>query len=699
MQETPEKKVYNNYLFIYLGTAEDKAIVLSSQRMKQLEELIDSITKEELSQVKGVIFTSPPQLAFCVGADLKAIKSVTEPAIGKELAKQGQRIFFKIEKLPIPTYAAIQGHCVGGGCELALACTHRVIANDTKSRIGLPETKLGILPGFGGTQRLPRLIGLPKAIDFITNAKVISGKQAKKLGLVDGYINLQNERITPDTIIEACEAVAKKTRSLSFPDNILTNTAIGRYLVSKKSHTLALKKTKGKYPAIPASITSCINAFKLSPSDAYEKEAEYLGSLIASPESKSLVHLFYLTEFSSKIGKKSGIKNNISKVGVIGAGVMGKGIAAVAVKNKLHVKISDPIEDSLKKATEHVEAFLSQSKSLSDSDKKSLMQNLVTVQHNSELSDCDMVIEAAVENIDVKKKIFASLEEKASADTIIATNTSSLTLQSIFGELKNQENCLGVHFFNPVEKMPLIEIVRSKKSSDHAIVSACAFASSLGKYPVVVEDVPGFLVNRILAPYLAEASQLLLEGASFESVEKTVTNYGFPMGPFRLLDEVGIDIALKVQEVLTAGYGNRMKGAHYLEVLYKKNLLGKKNGAGFYLHTKEETTPHESILNELQISRNLSSSKISQKEIEERLLCVMTLEALRAYEEEVAGSPSDEAMGQIDLSSVMGFGFPPFKGGILYNSKIIGWEILLKWANVYNSKGERYHVPKILNAV
>ena len=698
MQEIVETKTYRDFLFIYLGSSEDKAVVLSDSRMKSLEEVISSLNSEKLKGHKGIIFTSPPELAFCVGADLKAIKNVTDPKEGKRLAEQGQRIFDKIEALPLPTFAAIQGHCVGGGCELALSCDYRLIAKDEKSRIGLPETKLGILPGFGGTQRLPKLLGLPKAIEFITNAKVVPANQAIKLGLVDGYIELEDKKINPDKIIQACENLLNNppSRKLSFVNQMLCNNPIGRSIVESKSKKAAFKKTKGNYPAIPLSIDSCLNSFKLARTAAYDKEAEFLGKLIASDESKSLVHLFYLTEFASKIGKKSGANMEINSLGLIGAGVMGKGIAAVSAKSKIEVKISDTNTESLDKAKEFVRNFLDNSRSLKEVEKEKIFSQLLVTTNPKDLSNSDLILEAAVENLEVKKKIFANFTESENSNQTIATNTSSLTLESIFKDLPNKDRCIGVHFFNPVEKMPLVEIIRSKETSDLTVLKACMFASKLGKYPVVVEDVPGFLVNRILAPYLAEASLLLKEGASFIELENVITDFGFPMGPFRLLDEVGLDIAGKVQEVLTKGYGKRMTGSGYLDEVLKKGLLGRKNGNGFYLHQNEKPLINTNLLQELGITIEPAQSNVSKEEILERIITTIVLEALRAYEEEVAGKPSDEAMGQIDLASVMGFGFPPFRGGVLFYAKKIGFAKIKDWSKKHATKGARFTAPKIL---
>jgi 3-hydroxyacyl-CoA dehydrogenase/enoyl-CoA hydratase/3-hydroxybutyryl-CoA epimerase len=697
-ENNPTLSIQNEIAIVCLGHKEEKAIILNDERMHALDALFDSIHKNLKNgslKIKGLIITSPPNLAFCLGADINAIKEVTDPKEGARLAAQGQSVFNKIETLTIPTVAAIHGHCVGGGCELSLACDYRIMTDSQGSKIGLPETKLGILPGFGGTQRLPRVIGLPKALDIILNGKVIPSRKALSIGLVDQVIpvdNLEEEKIYQDLISASSNFVSRGKRlrySLPFTDSLLSKTLIGRMICRNTAIKSSYKRTKGQYPAIPRSIELCVDSFSLKGQEGYVREATALGELIASPVSKSLVHIFFLTESATKLGKQEA-GEPVTSLALIGAGVMGKGIASVSIKSKLKVFCFDLAGEARKSLYDHVRNFLDKRRGVTEKQKEQLLENLSLAATIREIPETDLYIEAASENLEIKRKIFSEIAESKSKETILATNTSSLSLKDIFDGMPEPSRAIGIHFFNPVEKMPLVELVRLKETSDKTLIRSARFVSKLGKYPVVVEDVPGFLVNRILTPYLAEASQLLKEGASFNALEKTATKFGFPMGPFRLIDEVGLDIAHKVEEILGNAYGERMKGAEFLTLVSKKGLLGKKSGKGFYVYEGKQTTPNSSLLNELGISEN--ESTISQSEIEDRLILSMLGEAFLAYHEGVAGTPGKEASNQIDLASIMGFGFPPFRGGIMYYAKKRGLKEVQTKMNHYEKKGPRFGV-------
>ncbi len=694
--QKPTLEIQNHIAVILLGTPDEKAIILTEERMRALDALLGTLHEDIKSgkvNVKGVVFTSPPNISFCVGADINAIKDVTDPGEGKRLAAQGQAVFQKIEDIPVPTVAAIHGHCVGGGCELSLACDYRIITDHGNSKIGLPETKLGILPGFGGTQRLPKIIGLPKALDIILGGKVVTAKKAKSTGLVDTLIQLtanSDGAITEALITTARKFIEKgknRSHSLSLTDRFLSHTCPGRYICRSTAEKAAKKKTKGQYPAIPKSISLCVTGLSAPGQASYEKEAEALGELIVTPVSKALVHIFFLTESAGKLGKQE-VATPIESIGLIGAGIMGRGIASVAIKSGYELSCFDLSKDARNALHEHVNGFIDKSRSLGTTKKKELLEKLSLYPTLQETPERDIFIEAAVENLEIKRKLFSELAEKHSPECILASNTSSLSLSDIFKGIPNPERTIGVHFFNPVEKMPLVELVRTKETSNKTLVQAARLVSRLGKYPVIVEDVPGFLVNRILTPYLAEASLLLEEGAGFKELERAATTFGFPMGPFRLIDEVGLDIAAKVEEILSGAYGERMKGADILEKVARKKLLGKKGGLGFYIHEGKHTKPNETLLSELGITHSNGSK--SQEEITERLLLSMVSEAILTYDEGVSGTPGREAADQIDLASIMGFGFPPFRGGIMYHTRREGMKQIHEKMKKYRNQSPRF---------
>ncbi|HMO16954.1 MAG TPA: 3-hydroxyacyl-CoA dehydrogenase NAD-binding domain-containing protein [Oligoflexia bacterium] len=701
---SPHISIHDNIAILSLGSSSERAIILNHERVSALSSILTdlsyNINKNDPNNkpLTGLIITSPATVNFCVGADINVIKNVSDPEQGAKLASEGQAIFQKIENLPIPVIAAIHGHCVGGGCELALACDYRIMTDHPSSKIGLPETKLGILPGFGGTQRLPALIGLPRALDIILSGKVVPAKKAKSIGLIDAVIPF-NEDISKALIEKAKTFISlgkrnsvtsnkkKSGGTLSIVDRFLTYTKVGRYLCEKQARKDSFKTTKGKYPAIPKAITSCLNSFRMPKEAAYRREAEYLGELITTPESKALVHIYFLTENVSKLGKQE-TETSISSLALIGAGIMGKGIAAVSTKAGIKVRIFDLAKTAREGLLSHVKSYLSKSRSVSELERESLLSNLTLLEKVEDIPSSDLYIEAAVENLEVKKNLFNELAKNAHTESILASNTSSLSLKDIFENIPHPERTIGVHFFNPVEKMPLVELIRTKDTSNKTLIRSASFVSRLGKYPVVAEDVPGFLVNRILSPFLAEAAALIKEGAGFMQVEKASVNFGFPMGPFRLLDEVGLDVAYKVEEILTTAYGERMKGGNFLAQMNQRKLTGKKGGEGFYIFEGKSFNPNSNLLGELQI--NLTGNKISIDEIITRLTLSMINEAVRSFDEGVAGIPSREAAEQIDLASIMGFGFPPFRGGILYYARAAGFENILKSLKKLEHKGPRF---------
>jgi 3-hydroxyacyl-CoA dehydrogenase / enoyl-CoA hydratase / 3-hydroxybutyryl-CoA epimerase len=693
--QKPQLRIQDGVAVIMLGSPEDKAIILTEERMRSLDALLDSLhadIKSKKESLTGVIFTSPSNISFCVGADINAIKDVTDPKEGRRLAAQGQSVFQKIEDLPVPSVAAIHGHCVGGGCELSLACDYRLITDAPNSKIGLPETKLGILPGFGGTQRLPKIIGLPKALDIVLSGKVVPAKKARALGLVDGVVKtagLSSDALEK-TLLEAARTSIKKGKrtawKLSLADRFLSHTALGRYICKSTAGKAAARKTKGQYPAIPRSLSLCVQSFTFSGMSGYEKEAEALGELITTPVSKALVHIFFLTENAGKLGKQD-ISDPVSSIGLIGAGVMGRGIASVSLKAGYECSCFDLSEDARKALRTHVQGFIDKSRSLGETEKKQILDKLSLYPGLKDIPERGLFIEAAAENLEIKRKLFSELAETQAPECILASNTSSLSLSEIFNGIPNPDRTIGIHFFNPVEKMPLVELVRTQKTSDKTLIQAARFVSRLGKYPVVVEDVPGFLVNRVLTPFLAEASLLLQEGAGFRDVEQAATRFGFPMGPFRLIDEVGLDIAAKVEEILSNAYGERMQGAEFLKKTVEKKLLGKKGGTGFYLHEGKKAEPNEKLLSELGIK--ISGGTIARDEITDRLVLSMVNEAVLSYDEGVAGTPGREAADQIDLASIMGFGFPPFRGGILFYLRKSGIKDVHKRMNEFKDKSPR----------
>ena len=657
---------------ICLGAPDERVVTLTPVRMESIRDILDRLREQK---PKGAIFAGSHEAMFTAGADISLIRSIDDPAVGEQLARYGQHLFNQIESLPFPTAAAISGPCVGGGCELALACTYRIITKDKSSIIGLPEIKLGILPGFGGTQRLPRLIGLPKALDVILGGKVLKPQKALEVGLVDQVVHGSGD------LIQAAETLILRPSSLrrnrpGIGDRLLTYTLIGRSIVASQSRKAIQKETKGFYPAPLRALETAIYGLERGSKEGYVREARDIGVLATTPESKSLINLFFLTEASKGYGRAARKDVEQLNLGVIGAGVMGAGIAGVALRNGATVTVRDTSEEAVQKGIAHVRNYISGARSLSQSDQREMLGRLKGDSKDvAAIKDCSIVVEAVFERLDVKQKVLSDVSAAVSPGALIASNTSSLSISKIAETISNPERVIGMHFFNPVEKMPLVEIVRGAKTSEAAISLTCALTSKMGKYPIVVEDVPGFLVNRILSPYLVEAAHLLSEGVSVGDIDSAATSFGMPMGPIRLLDEVGLDVATHVSEILVAGYGERMKGPEYAKILSAKKRLGKKNGIGFYRFDGKSSFVTSDLREVLGISA--TPKKVEREQIVKRLVYSLINEAVRCLDDGVAGSSAREAAQQIDLGSVMGFGFPPFRGGLLHYADRLGAEAIL----------------------
>lgn len=657
----------NGCAIVRLGATEERVVTLTVERINSIREIVSRLKQEK---PKGLIFTGSSAEMFTAGADINLIKTVDSAELGSKLAREGQALFDEIAALPFPTVAAISGPCVGGGCELALACTYRVISSEKSSVIGLPEIQIGILPGFGGTQRLPRLIGLPKALDIILAGKSLRPKQALAAGLVDDIVKY--ELLEDRAVGIACGAQRVHRRTIPLMDRLLTFTSLGRSIVKRKAGEKLRKQTKGFYPAPPAALEAACYGLKHGLQKGLEFEARELGRLIITAESKALVHLFFLTDAAKSLGK-SGRKalENLHAI-VVGAGVMGAGIAAALAKAEYPVILKDTADDAVRRGMDHIKRYLSELRYLNESEKSSVLNRIeATSRDSASLSSANFLIEAVFENMTVKKQIFSSLAKEMAPGAILATNTSSLSVSEIAEGVDDPSRVVGMHFFNPVERMLLVEIVRAKNTSDKTLAIVAALTSKLGKFPIIVQDVPGFLVNRVLSPYLNEAAFLLEEGYPITEIDRAALEFGMPMGPIRLLDEVGLDVAAHVQEIMVAGYGDRMRGPQFAKVLVEQGRKGKKSGAGFYEFSAKENRPDPQIRSRLKLSGN-ERSAVDRRAIAERLVVTLINEAVRCLDEGIAGVPGPEAADQIDLGTVMGMGFPPFRGGAISYADTLG---------------------------
>lgn len=676
-----------NIATIILGNPDERAITLTPERVASFTAALSQVQQ---SRVKGLVIRAPSLDSFCVGADISIIQNVTDSAKGASLAIEGQEAFNILEDLSCITVAAISGPCVGGGCELVLACKHRIASDAKNTSIGLPETKLGILPGFGGTYRLPRLVGLPKALDIILGGKTLRALQALKAHLVD-------EVVSTEQLWKRAEEIAAglgrpKRRRIRLMDRILSNNPIGRAIVQKSARKALLEQTKGFYPAPPKALEVTTAGLARSRSNGLKVEAQELGNLIITPESKSLVHIFFLTEASKAIGKP--FRKSIEGLHalVVGAGTMGAGIAGTLAKGGHQVIVKDTSDASLQRGKDHVSKELSKLRYLSSFERAAISNRIDWIQFTTPtIARTSVIIEAVFEDLSLKRKIFADLATKVRSDCILATNTSSLSVTEMASAVEHPERFVGMHFFNPVEKMPLVEIIRGEKTSDHTVAQVAALATEMGKFPIVVRDVPGFLINRILIPYLNEAVYLLQEGYAVDEIDAAALDFGMPMGPIRLLDEVGLDVAAHVSKVMVAGYGERMAVPPFAEKLLQLDRKGRKNGKGFYSYAGKESKPWSGLREALGLPAEPRRPVLSRSEITERLIFHLVNEAMKCLQEGVAGADQELGKKQIDLGTVMGIGFPPFRGGVLYYAEKKGLEeIRQKLVQFHAQHGARY---------
>ncbi|NDC36924.1 MAG: fatty acid oxidation complex subunit alpha FadJ [Proteobacteria bacterium] len=585
--------------------------------------------------------------------------------------------------------AAISGPCVGGGCELVLACTHRLISDNKSSQIGLPEIKLGILPGFGGTQRLPRLVGISKALDIILAGKILRPQQAAKCGLVNEVVAYHGLLARAESIATG-NAKAHQIR-LPFMERLLTFSSFGRSIVRKKASAQVLKETKGFYPAPPAALEAVLYGLTQGLEAGLALEAKELSRLICSRESKCLTRLFFLTEASKGIGK--GAKKAAEQIHgvVVGAGVMGAGIAFALARNQSPVILKDANDAALQRGMEHIKKVLGKLSYITEQERSFILNRIEpTTKDSLNIGNANFAIEAVFEDLTLKKKILSEMAATMQPESIIATNTSSLSVTEIAAGIPSPERVVGMHFFNPVEKMPLIEIVRGAKTSDKVVAVIAALTTKLGKFPIVVNDVPGFLVNRILTPYLAEAAWALQDGYSLKDIDAAATTFGMPMGPLRLLDEVGLDVASHVSEIMVKGYGERMQGPGLSDILLAGGRKGKKIGGGFYDYSDSESTPWPGLRDALRITEP-ERSVPDLRALQDRLILRLVNEAILCLDEGVAGAPGADAANQVDLGSVMGFGFPPFHGGVLFYAQSVGAKVILdKLSALEKELGSRF---------
>ena len=696
----------NGIAHLVMDVVGDTMNTLKAEFGAQVTDVLAEIKSD--TSITGVVLCSGKKDSFVAGADINMINDCQNKEDVVVLSRQGHRIFSQLEQLNIPIVAAINGACLGGGLELAMACHARVCSDNLKTSLGLPEVQLGLLPGGGGTQRLPKLVGIKKALDMMLTGKILRAKQALEAGLVSDVVPNSILIATAEkmVLIGNFKQVEKFKLSLvtSLLDKFLEGTSIGRGVVYKQAAKSVLSKTKGNYPA-PIKIINCVKAgMEQSTEKGFKLEAEHFSELVMSPESVQLRHLFFATtEMRKEQGVTNVMPNKITKVGVLGGGLMGGGIAFVtATKANIPARIKDIGHKGISHALKYSYDLLNKKvkrRFMRRSEMQKQMLMITGCIDYSGFKNIDLVVEAVFENLALKQNMVVEIEQQCKASTIFASNTSSLPIRSIAAKAERPENVIGLHYFSPVDKMPLVEVIPHEGTSEQTISTTVAFAKKQGKTPIVVKDKTGFYVNRILAPYMNEAAILLLAGEPIDKLDKALVNFGFPVGPLQLLDEVGIDVGAKISPILQAELGARFAAPSVFSILLDDGRLGKKVNKGFYLYGNnvKKGLKHEVMYGFKKKAKQVDSSiyallninsvgNLSADEIAKRCTYMMLNEAARCVDEGIIHNARDG-----DIGAIFGIGFPPFLGGPLRFIDSIGAislvEQLTQWAQEH---GERY---------
>lgn len=672
----------------------EKVNKLSMPMMARFKEVIAEISRN--TNFKAVVLTSNKPKIFIAGADIDEIKKITDPKDCRKLLEGAHEIFNALEDLPIPTIAAIHGACLGGGCELVMCCDYRIVSDAKETKIGLPEVKLGIFPGFGGCIRMPRMIGLQASLDIILAGKAIDGKKAFKVGLADEVVPEQKLLARAQAMAQECADGKRKKRTKYHQAKggmeKFLESFVGRPVVFSQARKTVVLQTKGHYPAPLKALEVIKKTYgSRNRKKCLDIEMDAFCEVAVSSISKYLIDLFYMME---AIKKQTGVNDpnvkahDVKRLAVLGAGTMGGGIAQVAADSNIDVRMKDISNDALAlgyKAAADAWAGDMKRKKLTKFDFERKMALISGGLDFAGFANVDLVVEAIVEDMEIKKKVITETVKHCSPNAIIATNTSSLSVTEMAKAHPKPENFVGMHFFNPVNRMPLVEVIRGPQTSDVATATIFEVSKKMGKTPIVVKDGPGFLVNRLLMPYMIEAMFFLEEGMDVGKVDRWYTHtFGMPMGPFRLMDEVGLDVCVKVVKIFKKALSH-VEVPALVEKLASSSRLGKKNSKGFYLYNEKgkELSPDYTVYKDFGLSS--PTNKLTEKECLERGIFTMVNEASRALlEDHIVDRPHE-----VDLAMIMGTGFPPFRGGLLRYADSLGTKYICQELEVYAARGKR----------
>jgi len=639
--------------------------VISADLVAAMDELLGRLeAAEREGTVRAAVILSEKKGTWIAGADIEQFKDFRTPADGEAASRAGQQLLNRLERLRVPVVAAIDGAALGGGLEVALACTYRIASDSPKTKLGLPEVNLGIIPGAGGTQRLPRLIGLRTALDLMLTGKQLDGRRARSAGIVDEVVPAA---ILPQVALQVANDLAtgrKEPRGAARRKSPqwVENLPGMRGIIFSKARQGVTSKTKGLYPAPLRLLDVVEQGLDLELDAGLELEARAFGELAVTPEARSLVHLFFVTTAAKndpELGETIRTEK-ANRIAVVGAGFMGAGIAAASAESGIAVRLKDVKPEAAAKGLKTARDTLikrARRRKARGFEITALTDRVTATTEYTGFHSADVIVEAVFEDVSLKHQVIRDIEAKIGERTVLGTNTSTIPIATLAEAAQRPENVIGLHFFSPVEKMPLLEIITHPGTANWVTATSHAFGKQIGKTPIIVNDAPGFYANRILTPYMAEAALLLEEGVRMEEIDAAMTAWGYPVGPITLYDEVGLDVAQKAGKIMAAAFSDRMTPSTVIERLVADGRMGRKNGKGFYGYGEDgkKTGPDESVY---ALIGSPAPTTLARTEIQDRLGLMMVNEALRTLEEGVLRSARDG-----DVGAVLGIGFPPFRGG------------------------------------
>jgi 3-hydroxyacyl-CoA dehydrogenase / enoyl-CoA hydratase / 3-hydroxybutyryl-CoA epimerase len=708
MEKLASVRIEQGIAYVCVDVVGEKVNTLSTPMTDRFEEILDGLEREQ--GIEGVVLYSGKPDGFIAGFDIAELKVFGDDPGGlKALVKRGHALMASFEHLKVPVVAAIHGACLGGGLEVALACHARVATEHKKTKLGLPEVMLGVIPGGGGTQRLPRLIDLQVALDMILTGKQIGAKKARALGLVDEVVHpgillevaaqharaLYKQMKHADTRMERAQDALERTLASPGPQAVrLMAHTPARGLLFDKAREAVKKKTGGNYPAPLKAIDVIERGFARGFEAGLEAEGAAFVELVTSPVARQLINLFFMKGELDRAPLGSDYVMDVSKIGVLGAGLMGAGIAQVAAYSGYTVRMKDRDAEGIGWGLQYCQDLFSKMvkrKKLTEAEADILMGHISATTDYSGLKSAQLVIEAVFEDLALKQQILADVEALGGPARIFASNTSTIPIKQIAAHAKHPELVLGMHFFSPVHKMPLLEIIRTEQTSDAAVATALKVGRAMGKTCIVVHDGPGFFTSRVIGAYINEAGWLLQEGGAIDAIDRAMEGFGFPVGPLKLVDEVGIDVGVKAGGILREAFSQRWDAPGALNTIVEDGRKGRKNGRGFYKYGEGERGVDETIY--ALLPGGAKRKGFDPEQIVARCWLAMLNECAYCLQEGIAQSPRD-----IDIGVIFGLGFPPFRGGVMRYADTVGvGKVVDQMNRLADRLGERLRPAPLLS--